>query len=151
MKGNSHASCEVSEEAAHSVCLDVALACGVEVVESSLQILVNIVVSSLSGQAEVSLQDLSGGCVGILDFENELTGLLALSGGHLSCVLAEHGPHELVTSGSLDVELSWELSRVSSEVLTAFVVIPSSWETWVRVVLVPLGCNTTVVRAKLNS
>ena len=95
-------------------------------------------------------QDLVGSHLSLHWGKNEAASWLALWGSLLESVVLIHRPHELVTAHTLNVELTWEGSLVRSKMLTALEVLPVSWETWVRTILVPLGCDVTVL-FKFNS
>ena len=130
VKWDLHAGGEVSEEAAHSLGLNVALTSGIKMIESGLEVGINIVLGSLAGETEMGLEDLIAWWESILWLENELTSLLTSFGGCLSSVLVIHGPHELITASTLNVELGWDLSGIGTEMLSAAEVIPAGWETW---------------------
>ena len=107
MKWDLHVSGEVSEEAWHSLGLDEALCSSIKVIESCLEVLINIVLSSLAFEPQMRLEDFISGWEGILWLEDELSSWLSIISGGLSGVLVIHGPHELVATLSLNIELFW--------------------------------------------
>ena len=150
MQWDLHASGEVSEEAAHSFGLDVSETGGVEMIESGLEVSSHIVISSLTGESEMGSEDLIAWWLCVLWLENELASFLTCGSRRFSGVLAIHGPHELVTAGTLDVELGWKGSLIGSEMLSSGKVVPTCWETWMRAVCIPDSGDTTVVGLKCH-
>ena len=151
VKADLHVTGEVSEEGRHSLSLNVSLSGGIKVIKSILEVLINVILRSFSFESQMGVENLETGGNGILGLEDELTERLAVIGSLLTGILLVHRPHELVTAGTLDVELLRNGSRIFAKMFDRFIIfIPAGWETWMRMVLVPLGCDTTEVRADLD-
>ena len=150
MQWDLHASGEVSEEGAHSLSLNIALTSGIKMIESGLEVGVDILLGSLAVEAKMGLEDLVAWWEGVLWLEHEYAGFLTSIGGELSSVVGVHRPHELITASTLDIELGWDLSGIGTEMLSTAEVVPAGGETWMRTVLVPLGGDAAVVSLEFH-
>ena len=77
-----------------------------------MEVLINVILRSLSFESQMGVENLETGGNGILGLEDELTERLAVIGSLFTGVLLVHRPHELVATGTLDVELLRNGSRI---------------------------------------
>ena len=108
-----HVGAEESEESGHSVGGNFSLISGVKVIPGLSEVLIEIVVSGLSLESHMGLEDLlrghsSGDWVEV-EITSWLFGFLISS---LHSVLLDHGSHEEIVSNINTRELSWDNSLI---------------------------------------
>lgn len=93
-----HVAGEVPEEGGHAVSLNITEVGSIEVIESLLEVLSKIVLSGLSLESHVGVEDLVSSLFSLSRLENELASGLSLRGGKLKGVVVDHGPHEHIVA-----------------------------------------------------
>lgn len=140
-KVKGHVAAEISHEGAHSLGVDPTVWLGVEVLPGLLEVGGEVVVRLFALEGHVGTDDFSGGREGLRLLQDELTGWLSLISSELSGVLGDHRVHELVVARAGSLEVVWNDSLIVSKSFISLEIVLTSWEAWVRMILVPLSSD----------
>ena len=139
-----HVAGEVPEEGGHAVSLNITEVGGIEVIESLLEVLSKIVLSGLSLESHVGVEDLISSLFSLRRLENELASGLSLRGGKLKGVVVDHGPHEHIVAGLGTTESLRDLSVIGAVSLNSFKIVMISLEARMRVIFIPDGGRCSI-------
>ena len=102
-----HVGAEESEESTHSSDLNLSVIGGIEVLPSLIEIFVKVVISGLTFETKMSLENFRGSGESSDMVEVELAGWLILFISRFHSVLGDHGVHELIITRSWSIKMLW--------------------------------------------
>ena len=137
-----HVGAEESEESTHSSDLNLSVIGGIEVLPSLIEIFVKVVISGLTFETKMSLEDFRGSGESSDMVEVELAGWLILFISRFHSVLGDHGVHELIITRHWSLEVFWNSSIVFTESFISKEIVVVGLETWMWVFSIPLSGNT---------
>lgn len=140
-----HISSKVPEERGSSLDFNLTSGSCIEVVESGLEVLSQVILSSLALETHVGAQDLISSHFSFHRSKNETTSGFSFGCRLFESVVLVHGPHKLIAASPFNVELLGNGPRIGTEMLLTLEIIPVSGEARVRMVLVPLGGDVPVL------